>query len=255
MNLAAHVLVSNGAQLAGIWLVLIALAVASLIELNAEPRQGLLSRAAAAFGDYLDDRREQRIRRAEQAAEAARYAREIAVVAAAATVTVQRRREQWHEAQQQQDDAWAACQEAGERVTAARRVAAFDSYAVAYLPMQFAVRERYLRTAATAAHRRGEISGRQLVDALAHRNGWNPALHPADQDVALAQAGRDHLRQAYQRVVAAERAAWHETEIAVVAARTLRHEAGIAIQATTAPPAPSFLRHPGRLLPALAASR
>ena len=255
MNLAAHVLVSNGAQLAGIWLVLIALAVVALIELNAEPRRGVLTRAAASLGDYIDERRNERIRRAEQAAEAARYAREIAVVAAAATVTVQRRREQWQDAQQQQDDAWVACQEAEERVTAARRAAAFDSYAIACLPVHLASRDRYLRTAATAAHRRGEISGRQLVDALAHRNGWNPALHPADQDVALARTGRDHLRQAYQRTVTAERTAWREAEIAVLAAQTLRQEAAIALRAAIAQPVKSLLRNPFRLIPAFAVGR
>jgi hypothetical protein len=243
MNLAAHVLVSNGAQLAGIWLVLIGLAVASLLALNAEPHQGVVVRAAQALSDYLDDRRDERLRRAE----AARYAREIVVAAEAATVTVQRRREQWHEAQQQQDDAWAACQDADERVATARRGAAFDSYALAYLPVHFVVRERYLRTAATAAHRRGELSGPQLVDALVHRNGWDATLHPASQDVVLARLGREHRRLAYQRTVAAERTAWHEAEIAVVAARTLRHEAAIAVQATAARPAPPLLRRPAWL--------
>jgi hypothetical protein len=255
MNLAAHVLFSNGAQLAGIWLVLIALAVASLIALNTEPQQNYVVWLAAALGDHLDDRREQRIRQAEQAADAARYAREMAVVAEAATVTVQRRRDQWHEAQQQQDDAWTAYQEAEERITAARRAAAFDPYAKAFLPMHFAPREHYLRTAATAAHRRGDISGRQLIDAVAHREGWDPTLHPADQDVVLARAGRDHLRNAYERAVAAERIAWHEAEIAVVAARTLRQEAAEAVQATIIQPTPSRLRRPARLVPAFAASR
>jgi len=228
MNLAAHVLVSNGAQLAGIWLVLIALAVASLIALNTEPHQLLPVRLAASLGDYLDDRREQRIRRAELAADAARYAWEIAQAAHQAKVTVRRRREQWQDAQDQLDVDWAAYQGAEERVTHARKGAAFDSYAVACLPVHFAARERYLHTAATEAHRRGDLTGAQLVDATAHRNGWNPCLHPADQDVALALAARANLHRSYQRAQAAESAAWHETEVAVLAARTLRTEATLA---------------------------
>jgi hypothetical protein len=254
MDLTPHLLVSDVAQLAGIWLVLIALAAASLIALNSE-RQSFLARTAAALGDYLNDRREQRIRQAAEAAEAARYAREIAVVAAAATVTVQRRRDQWQEAQQQQDDAWTACQEAEERVTTARQAAAFDAYTKAFLPVHFAPRRLYLQTAATAAHRRGEISGRQLVDALAHRGGWDPALHPAEQDVMLARASRDHLRQAYERTVAAERTAWHEAEIAVVAARTLRQEAAVALHGTTAQRVSSRLHRSVRLTPVFAVGR
>jgi hypothetical protein len=166
---------------------------------------------------------------------------------------VQRRREQWQEALTRLDATWAAHQEAEERVAAAQRVAAVDPYAVAILSTHFTSRERYLRTAATAAHRRGEISGHQLVDALAHRHGWDPTLHPADQDVALARAGRDRLRQAYQRAVAAERIAWHEADIAVVSARTLRHEAALAARAA-ATVRPARVRLDAvRLVPALAA--
>jgi hypothetical protein len=192
-----------------------------------------VARFVEAVSDHLEERREERVRQAEQAAYAARYAREIVVVAQTATVTVQRRRDQWQEAQQQLDAEWAAYRAADERVAHTVRAAAFDSHSVAYLPVHFAARERYLHTAATEAHRRGEISGAQLVDAMAHRNGWNPCLHPADQDVVLARAARTTLYRNYQRAVAAERIAWHEAEVAVIAARTLRAEADIAAHLST----------------------
>jgi hypothetical protein len=256
MNLATHLLVSNGAQLAGIWLVLIALAVASLIALNTDRHLGaaaLVGRLADSLGDHLERRRDERIRRAEQAADAARYAWEITLVARQAKVTGQRRREQWQDAQEQLDADWAAYQAAEERVTGALRGAAFDSYRVAYLPVHFAARERHLHTAATEAHRRGDLTGAQLVDALAHRNGWNPCLHPADQDVVLARAARANRQRAYQWAVATERAAWHETEVAVVAARTLRTEAILAAEATTRY-APAVRRRAARLSAAIPAT-
>jgi hypothetical protein len=249
MNLATHLLVSNGAQLAGIWLVLIALAVASLIALNTDRHLGAAARVgrlADAFGEHLERRRDERARRAEQAADAARYAWEVALVAHQAKVTVQRRREQWQDAQERLDADWAAYQAAEERVAGARRGAAFDSYSVAYLPVHFAARERHLHTAATEAHRRGDLTGTQLVDALAHRNGWNPCLHPAEQDVVLARAAHTNLRRAYLRAMDAERAAWHEAEVAVVAARTLRTEAALAAEATKQY-APAGRRGTGRL--------
>jgi len=125
---------------------------------------------------------------------------------------------------------------------------------VAYLPVHFVARERYLHTAATEAHRRGDLTGAQLVDAKAHRNGWNPCLHPADQDLVLARTARSNIYRSYQRAQAGERAAWHEAEVAAVAARTLRTEAALAAEATTRY-APAVRRRAARLGAVVVATR
>jgi hypothetical protein len=241
MNIAVESVVANGPQLAAIWLLLLVLAAGSLAALA--DRGGLLGpgRLAAWVGARAQRRRDDRAWRVAQAADAARYTEEIAVAAQRATVTVQRRREQWHDAQQLVDTAAGAYQQAGERVLHACRAAAYGAPAIGLTPAHYADRERYLHTAAVQAHRRGHLSTPQLRDALAHRGGWDPRLHPAEQDVALTRATRRHLHHRYQLAVAAERAAWHDAGIAVIAARTLRSEAHAAL-ATTRPARSSAAR-------------
>jgi hypothetical protein len=234
MNMTMESLVANGPQLAAIWLVLLVLAAGSLTALA--DRGGMIGpqRVAARLAAQVQQRHRVRAQQAAQAADSARYTEEITIAAQRATVTVQRRRGQWQDAQQQLDAAYGACQEADERVRQACRAAAYPSPAFGLTPAHYADRERYLHNAAVQAQRNGHLSTARLRDALAHRNGWDPRLHPADQDVVLAQATRGHLQHLYQRAVAAERAAWHEAGAAVAAARTLRSEANTAQSAVYA---------------------
>jgi hypothetical protein len=229
MNMAVDSLVANGPQLVAIWLVLLVLAAGCLTALA--DRGGLLGpvRIAARLAALAQQRRHDRTGRTTRAVEATRYTEEIVVAARRATTTVQRHREQWHDAQQVLDTASDAYQEAGERVLDACRAAAHGVPAIGPTPAHYAERERYLHTTAVETHRRGHLSTAQLRDALAHRNGWDPRLHPSEQDVALARAGRTHLHELYQLAVAAERDAWHEAGMAVSAARILRSEAQAAV--------------------------
>ena len=77
----------------------------------------------------------------------------------------------------------------------------------------------------TAAHERGELSARQLSDALFHRNGWDPARHPFEQDAMLRQVVRERRLHAYQEASTIERAAWHAADMAAAARRSLDDEA------------------------------
>jgi hypothetical protein len=237
MNMAVQSLVANGPQLAGIWSILLVLAAGSLTVMT--DRGGLRGpdRLSAWLAARVEQRRHDQALWAAQARDAARYTDEIAVAARRATITVQRRREQWYDAQELVGATSDAYQQAGELVVHACRAAAFPTPIIGVMPAHYAERERYLHTAAVRAHRGGRLSTAQLRDVLAHRGGWDPRLHPAHQDVALARATRSHLYHRYRLAVAAERAAWHHAGIAVVAARTLRSEAQSAISTVRTAPA------------------
>jgi hypothetical protein len=97
-------------------------------------------------------------------------------------------------------------------------------------PAEYAARERWLHHAATAAHLRGELSIRQLCDVFAHRGGWNPRLHPVEQEVVLARVVRDGRLARYRAAAERERAAWRDAESAAEAARALAAEAYAAAE-------------------------
>jgi len=164
-----------------------------------------------------------------QAGELRRYADEVAVAAARSTVTAQRREAQWEGARRAGEAAWRAFESAD---TAARRMGQAGAIR---LPMRALTsedlrdRERYLHRTATDAYRRGELSLTDLNDILAHRNGWGPQLHPADQEVALRRIARQRLWAAYQAVAAIERTARHHADVAVAAQRSLHDEAFAAM--------------------------
>lgn len=162
---------------------------------------------------------------AHEAEETRRYAGEVAVAAGRAAQTAQRRRAEWLAAQDAVEAAW----QAFDRVDLANRrlgaAVAFPLDCIARTPAEFAERERYLHRAATAACRRKELPVSELVDALAHRNGWDPRRHPLEQEVAVVTVSRAHLLAAYRRAAATERSTWHLADVAAAAARSLRDEA------------------------------
>jgi hypothetical protein len=97
-------------------------------------------------------------------------------------------------------------------------------------PAEFAFRERYLHRTAMSACSHRRLSALELSDALAHRNGWDPMLHPFDQDVALHRAVRENLLAGYRRAAAREQAAWQEADVAAAAAVSLHQEAAVAAE-------------------------
>ncbi|MEW2472342.1 hypothetical protein [Micromonospora gifhornensis] len=211
---------------AAIWSVLLVLALGVLTALVARPEPVPPTDRTPDLPDH-DDVVDQR-----------RYAGEVAVAAAGAAQNAGRRRAAWHRAQTELDRAWAAYDEAE---AAARRLAAataWPSPGTPRTPAEYAARERWLHHAAMAAYWRGDLTGRQLADALAHRAGWDPRRHPAEQEIFLARVVRDGRLAAYQAAAQQERDAWRAAELAADAARALSTEAYAAAQRLRPNPLP-----------------
>ncbi|MET8909734.1 hypothetical protein [Micromonospora sp. NPDC004551] len=214
-------------EAAAIWSALLLLALGVLAVLVARPeRDGAPEPAPDPAADEAARRADLR-----------RYADEVAVAAAGARQTARRRREQWLAAHDEADRAWRAYDEAD---TAARRLAGAAALPAPHTPRtpaEYAARERWLHHTAMTAHWRGDLSARQLADVLAHRNGWDPRRHPAEQEIVLARAVREGRRAGWTAAAERERRAWRDAELAAEAARTLASEAYAATGALRRTPA------------------
>ncbi|MEV4809846.1 hypothetical protein [Micromonospora avicenniae] len=162
---------------------------------------------------------------AEEERERTRYSQEVAVAAERATATAQRRRSEWLAAQEAVEVAWQAYEAAEADVRRLSAAAAMPLPRTARTPSEYVDRERYLHRAALDAYWQRELSVEQLSDVFAHRNGWDPRLHPVEQELVLRRAVRDNLLARHQAAREQEQAAWREAERAVAAARSLREEA------------------------------
>lgn len=165
-----------------------------------------------------------------------RFADELATAATRAGVTADKKHTEWEYAQRAAESAWNAYEEAENAATRAIRAAAFPTPETPLTPAEYADREKYLHRAAQAAHARGELSTDQLIDALSHRNGFDPRLHPFEQDAMLRRFARDRMLRVYQTASELERAAWREADLAQAAKHSLDREAATA--ARNAPPRP-----------------
>ncbi|MFU8873801.1 hypothetical protein [Micromonospora sp. SL4-19] len=204
-----------------IWSALLVLALGVLAALLARPERDTPPDVAP------DPAAEEAARRADLS----RYADEVAVAASGAAQTARRRREQWLAAQDAADRAWQGYDEAE---AAARRLAGtavLPAPRTPRTPAEYAARERWLHHAAMEAHWRGDLTARQLADVLAHRNGWDPRRHPAEQEIVLARAVRDGRRAGWRAAAEREQRAWRDAELAAEAARTLAAEAYAAAEA------------------------
>jgi hypothetical protein len=218
---ALELIVGNGGRVAAIWLLLLVLAVIALAGL-ALPRGVHRPRQISAWlSGNRRRRREEAERRTADERETIRYAEEIVVATRGAESTAERRRADCRLAQSRVDETWRAYRAAYDGWQRARRAAAY--HAPVSIPDQ-RDRDRALRLAAQAAYRRGDLSDTQLLDALTHRNGWNPRLHPVDQELALARAAAQHRYADYQSAVDAERETWQASDIAAAAVLSLRRE-------------------------------
>ncbi|WCN83469.1 hypothetical protein [Micromonospora sp. LH3U1] len=188
-----------------------------------------------------------------EAVDLRRYAEEVAVAAAGAATTARRRRAAWLTAQEEMERAWTGYDEAD---TAARRFAGAGALPAPHTPRtpaEYALRERYLLRAATAAHWRGDLSMAQLGDVFGHRRGWDPRRHPVEQEVVLSRAIRDARRADYEAAATRERAVWRDAELAAEAARTLADEAYAAAARLRPNPVPARRAANGTVRPALVA--
>ncbi|GAA5178055.1 hypothetical protein GCM10023322_04220 [Rugosimonospora acidiphila] len=154
-----------------------------------------------------------------------RYAEEVAVAAGRAAVTAQRRRQEWHAVLNAQDAAWRAYENADKAARRAMKAAVYPVPDTELNTEEAQQRERYLLRAATSAYHRGELTIEQLSAAMMHREGWDPKLHPFQQDLIIRRTGRARLLRTYQSVSDIERIAWQQAEISAAAQRSLNAEA------------------------------
>ncbi|MFF4892775.1 hypothetical protein [Micromonospora chersina] len=211
-------------EAAAIWSALLLLALGLLAVLVARPERD----------DGTDPAPDPVAEEAARRADLRRYADEVAAAAAGAAQTARRRREQWLAAQDEADRAWRAYDEAEGAARRFAGAAALPAPHTPRTPAEYAARERWLHHAAMAAHWRGDLSARQLADVLAHRNGWDPRRHPAEQEIVLARAVREGRRAGWAAAAERERRAWRDAELAAEAARTLAAEAYAAAGALRA---------------------
>jgi hypothetical protein len=155
------------------------------------------------------------------------YAAEIEGAVVEASTAAERRRAEWATAQDTVDAAWTAYELAE---SDARRIAAATAFPLMSRrrkPGENTDRQRYLHRAATELCRTQDLSIAQLNDVFAHR-GWNPRLHPVQQEAVLHSAVRAHRLEAYRKAVAEEQSAWRGAEAAAETLRDLRAEAATA---------------------------
>ncbi|WP_326552536.1 hypothetical protein [Micromonospora sp. NBC_01813] len=174
---------------------------------------------------WLGRRIRRRGHRVEQARDAHRYAGEVAVAAARAEQTVRRQHTEWLAVQAEVDVAWQEFDDADQAVRRLGSTATLPTPDTARTPAEYADRERYLHRAAMSAYWRRELTVRQLTDALANRNGWDPRRHPVEQELTLQTVIRDGRYRDYLAAGERERGAWAAVEAARAAARSLRAEA------------------------------
>jgi len=172
-----------------------------------------------------------------------RFADEMAVAAERSTVTAERRHDQWQAAQRTREAAWDAFNAADLEVRRLERAAAFpitfpdtasDDVEEEPDAVALARQERYLKRMVGRAYERGEISGKQLREALAHRGGWDPRRHPFELQLVLRRLVRERRLRAYQEAAAVEQAAWHTADLAAAARSALHAEALAAEHRNTA---------------------
>ncbi|MFD6563293.1 hypothetical protein [Micromonospora profundi] len=221
MQTVLSAVLPDASRAAVIWLSLLGVVVAAVAVLLLRPgllRLDLATRIrAAAMPSQIEEAQEER--------EQSRYAQEVAVAAERATTTAQRLRAEWVAAQETVEAAWQALEAAEAGV---RRLAEASAMPLPYTnqtPAEYADRERYLHRAALDAYWRRELSVEQLSDVFAYRNGWDPRLHPVEQELVLQRAIRDNLAARHVAAQEQEQAAWRAAELAVAAARSLRAEA------------------------------
>ncbi|SBT39153.1 hypothetical protein [Micromonospora narathiwatensis] len=215
-------------EAAAIWSALLVLALGLLAALVARPERDV----------PVEDAPDPAAEEAARHADLRRYADEVAVAAAGAAQTARRRREQWLTAQAAADRAWRAYDEAEAGARRLAGAAVLPEPRTRRTPAEYAARERWLHHAAMVAHWHGDLSARQLADVLAHRNGWDPRRHPAEQEIVLARVVRDGRWAGWRAAAEREERAWRDAELAADAARALALEAYAATEALRPGPAP-----------------
>ncbi|GLW35884.1 hypothetical protein [Actinoplanes regularis] len=168
---------------------------------------------------------EERARRRAQAVEAARFAAELRTAAVQAREAAVRWQAHWRAAEEHADGAWQAWRKAEQRFARTRAGAVYPVPDQARTPQEYADRETFLHRALRAAAKRGDLPATALAAAIAGRDGWDPRLHPVDQEIVVLRAVAGHRRRSHRRAVAAEQAAWQDARLAASTRDRLCREA------------------------------
>ncbi|WP_157411639.1 hypothetical protein [Actinoplanes rectilineatus] len=172
--------------------------------------------------------RTSRAARRTEAVDARRFAEEIHVAAARAGDSARNWQEFWAQSEEYAADAWQAWQDAEKQLARTRAATAFRSPHFLQTPSEYAENEKFLHRAAAKAVDRGDLPSTVLVDLAAGEGGWNPMLHPVEQELVLQMATAAVRRHMFEQATEAEESAWHDAQLAVAVRDSLRREAGEA---------------------------
>ncbi|WP_229073098.1 hypothetical protein [Actinoplanes sp. DH11] len=240
MNIVAEMLLTEPAPMA-IWATLMLLTLPALVVLASPHNVRHPGRALIDTVGFLRRRAEQRdelrLRQAEEARQAVRYAEEVRVAADRAESAAQRWQGHWEAAGERVDAAWRSWQAADVRWTRSRTAVAFGTPYTARTPAEYAYRERFLHRAVREAAERGELPAEAVVDALNGHHGWDARLHPAEQEVTVHRVSAAYLARVHEQAVAAERAAWQD------AVRARRNWDSLVREAAVAQARAAAVRH------------
>ncbi len=207
-----------------IWLSLLGVVTLAVAGLLLRPRLFRFDAGARIRAAALPSRSE----RTEEQRDQDRWAEEVMVAADRAEATARRRRDEWLATQDEAEQAWQAYEAAEANVRRLSGATGMPLPQTPHTPAEYADRERWLHRAALEAYWRRELSVEQLSDVFAHR-GWDPRLHPVEQELRLRRAVRDHLFAGQRAAREREQDAWRTAELAATAARSLREEAASAL--------------------------
>ncbi|WP_233559004.1 hypothetical protein [Micromonospora radicis] len=219
MRTALSAVLLDVPRAAAIWLSLLGVVTLAVTGLLLHPRRFRFDAGARIREAAMPSRPEQ----ADQQRDQDRWAEEVTVAADRAEATSHRRREEWLAAQDEAEQAWQAYEAAEADVRRLSGAAGMPLPQTPRTPAEYADRERWLHRAALDAYWRRELSVEQLSDVFAHR-GWDPRLHPVEQELVLRRAVRDHLFARQRAARQREQEAWQAAEVAAAAARSLREE-------------------------------
>ncbi|MEV2236760.1 hypothetical protein [Micromonospora sp. NPDC049891] len=224
MRTALSSVLLDAPRAAAIWLGLLGVVTLAVTGLLLRPRLFRFDAGTRIREAALPSRSEH----SEQRRDQERWAEEVTVAADRADATARHRREEWLAAQDEAEQAWQAYEAAEADVRRLSGAAGMPLPQTDRTPAEYADRERWLHRAALDAYWRRELSVEQLSDVFAHR-GWDPRLHPVEQELMLRRAVRDHLLARQRAAREREQATWRAAELAAAAARSLREEAVSAL--------------------------
>ncbi|GAB2597370.1 hypothetical protein Aab01nite_72900 [Paractinoplanes abujensis] len=234
-NVVAEMLLTTPAP-AAIWATLWILTLPAVLVLanpEAMRNPGEALRSLARFLRLPAGRGERKREAALEALAATQFAEEVRVAADRAALAAERWHERWEASTDEVTEAWQAWLDADARLRVRRAAAAFGTPWSAQTPTEYAARERFLHKAVRTAAGNGWLPAAAVADALAGRAGWDARLHPLDQELVVFRAAAGHLRDRYERAVAAEKTARHDATLARRTSDSLRQEAWIAAERAT----------------------